>query len=179
MTIDDHDVLAPEPKARPSLVHYTDHHGGAECAVDAFAHQDILTTATPKDVTCLVCRALKGYGPIPEQVKNNSTWPPDCPTCHDRWDVKSRTMGAALGQPHRGICINGHSWREGMVATPQTLNKTKLPEFPEASARRHEELAKIQHMVALCDCQYPVVKYRNGHGHSEDCPFVLDKKARQ
>lgn len=41
-----------------------------------------------------------------------STWPEDCPACHAPWRLKSRTMGARLGQPHQGTCENGHHWYE-------------------------------------------------------------------
>jgi hypothetical protein len=44
---------------------------------------------------------------------STSTWPENCPTCGAAWKIKSRTMGAAHGQPHRGTCSNGHSWYEG------------------------------------------------------------------
>jgi hypothetical protein len=48
-----------------------------------------------------------------EPEKPKSTWPDDCPSCHADWRYKSRTMGRANGQPHHGICTNGHSWFEG------------------------------------------------------------------
>ncbi|QOR55414.1 MAG: hypothetical protein SHS37scaffold145_65 [Phage 71_18] len=47
-----------------------------------------------------------------------TTWPEDCPTCHGAWAVRSKTMGAAMGQPHRGTCVNGHHWSEGQQPLP-------------------------------------------------------------
>lgn len=41
-----------------------------------------------------------------------TTWPLSCPDCGEPWKVKSRTMGRAHGQPHKGSCVNGHIWNE-------------------------------------------------------------------
>jgi hypothetical protein len=38
--------------------------------------------------------------------------PDRCPTCGAEWHVRSKTMGAAAGQPHKYRCSNGHWWHE-------------------------------------------------------------------
>lgn len=51
-----------------------------------------------------------------------STWPDTCPVCGGPWKVRSKTMGAALQQPHKGRCVNGHWWHETASPTPQETN---------------------------------------------------------
>jgi hypothetical protein len=51
-----------------------------------------------------------------------------------------------------------------------------LKELTEAKARR---VAQIK-MLEACVCAWPVVRFRNGSGHAEQCPahlMFLDKKA--
>lgn len=115
--------------------------------------------------------------PKPEPVYQHG-WPDICPTCGAGWKVKSRTMGAANGQPHQGTCNNGHRWHENNLV-PSLPGPGIYAKLQDAHQRRQAELTQMTYMVNLCNCQFPIVKYRNGHGHSEDCPFVLDKKARQ
>lgn len=59
----------------------------------------------------IIQRALTEYFDR-EAPKPKSTWPEDCPTCHAPWRTRTKTMGAAMGQPHRGVCENGHRWYE-------------------------------------------------------------------
>lgn len=49
---------------------------------------------------------------VAEPPKTTSTWPPACPACGAEWRIKSKTMGAAAGQPHQGTCASGHRWYE-------------------------------------------------------------------
>lgn len=48
-----------------------------------------------------------------------STWPETCPVCEGPWKIRSRTMGAAHGQPHEGRCVNGHWWHETASPSPR------------------------------------------------------------
>lgn len=47
----------------------------------------------------------------------------------------------------------------------------------EAKRARKKMLSDLRRIVQLCECEWPLVKYRNRHGHSPDCPVVSDKDA--
>lgn len=43
-----------------------------------------------------------------------------------------------------------------------------------AKSIRERKLANFTAVYALCTCLYPLVRYRNGHGHSGDCPAIAE-----
>lgn len=45
----------------------------------------------------------------------------------------------------------------------------------EAKRARKDMLAKLRRTVQLCECEWPLVRYRNRHGHDPDCPSVQNK----
>lgn len=73
-----------------------------------------------------------------------TTWPDTCPTCGGAWKIRSRTMGAAQGQPHGGRCINGHWWHE--TASPALKEDARPPLF----VIRTEEDARV-YVSELCE----------------------------
>lgn len=151
------------------LVHYTDHHGGTVCGLMYKLSVGFKTTEVREKVTCPECARIK-----PAQ---ESTWPAGCPTCGAGWKIKSRTMGRVMGQPHQGTCANGHIWYEGANPRVDLGAADTARRLQEARARRLADLTAAQLLVDYCNCQFPLVVYRNGHGHSEDCPFVVVDKA--
>lgn len=45
---------------------------------------------------------------------------------------------------------------------------------PAAAALRLQTLEEAQRVYDLCDCSYPIVIYRNGHGHSPGCQIAIE-----
>lgn len=41
---------------------------------------------------------------------------------------------------------------------------------PQARAERRRMLADLRRVVRVCECEWPIVKYRNGDGHHDECP---------
>lgn len=41
-----------------------------------------------------------------------------------------------------------------------------------AKQMRKAMLANLRRVVRDCTCEWPLAKYRNGHGHHPDCPAV-------
>jgi hypothetical protein len=56
--------------------------------------------------------------------------------------------------------------------------KVQLAEFPiltEARTARAEQIAKHERSIArlrACTCGYPIIRFKNGHGHAETCPVA-------
>ena len=48
----------------------------------------------------------------------------------------------------------------------------------EARIKREQIVAELRRVVRLCNCRWPLVKYRNGDGHHETCPAHLPLAAR-
>lgn len=40
----------------------------------------------------------------------------------------------------------------------------------EAKRARKAMLADLRSVVSLCTCEWPLTRYRNGHGHHPECP---------
>ncbi|MGB8273713.1 MAG: hypothetical protein WCF16_00405 [Alphaproteobacteria bacterium] len=45
-------------------------------------------------------------------------------------------------------------------------------DLARAKRVRERKLERFQAMVAACNCCWPIINYRNRHGHSDDCPYV-------
>ena len=42
----------------------------------------------------------------------------------------------------------------------------------DAAKQRKAKLANLRRVVRDCTCEWPLVVYRNGHGHDPECPAV-------
>lgn len=82
-----------------------------------------------------------------------STWPENCPQCGAEWKIKSKTMGAARGQPHQGRCTNGHWWHE---TTSSTSHETasllsgilgRLEQQPQRQDSLNDQLSDLAHVA--------------------------------
>lgn len=58
------------------------------------------------------------------------------------------------------------------------MSERAIKPDPQRIARakriRDKELANTKAIYDLCACLWPLVRYRNGHGHSDDCPAVAE-----
>lgn len=48
----------------------------------------------------------------------------------------------------------------------------------EAAQARKKMLVDLYYTTELCDCEWPLRVYRNGHGHSGNCPWVTQEHQR-
>lgn len=45
-------------------------------------------------------------------------------------------------------------------------------QLERAKRIRQLKLERLQKLVEVCNCCWPLVRYKNLHGHSDDCPYV-------
>lgn len=76
---------------------------------------------------------------------STSTWPEDCPHCGAAWKVRSKTMGAAHGQPHQGRCVNGHWWTETAPPVPPSITGilTRVDRRPQRQDSLNDQLSDL------------------------------------